>query len=131
MQEKIIDSKVNGFRDVFFSNGWRVSYADYASGTNDADSIYKMEKHLETEEAFYLLKGQADLITAGKGHAIGLLEGKNLKTSTLYVVERGEWHVVAFKPGSSVLIIENELDSLSESVNLSKLDLDTIKKILT
>lgn len=131
MKEKIIDLKIHGFRDIFFSNGWRVSYSDFDADTNGPNSIYKMEKHLETEEAFYLLKGQANLLTAGKDYSIGNLEGNNLKTGRLYVVEKGEWHVIAFKPGSSVLIVENEQDSLSESMILNKLNLDIVKKILT
>jgi hypothetical protein len=131
MQEKVVDSKIHGFRDIFFSNGWRVSYSDYDVNTNDVNSIYKIEKHLETEEAFYLLNGQAILLTAGKGNTISLLEGKIMQKDTLYVVEKGEWHVLVLQPGSSVLIVENELESFSESAKLSSLNLDTIKKILT
>lgn len=131
MQEKVIDSEVHGFRDVFFSKGWRVSYADYDPQGNDIASIHKIEKHLETEETFYLLKGSICLVTAGRGEEIGPFESHLLKEGTLYVVDKGEWHVGVFHPGSATLIVENEKESLSISRQLCPKDLESLKKIFT
>lgn len=131
MQEKVIDSEQHGFRDVFFSKGWRVSYADYDPKGNDIASVHKMERHLETEETFYLLKGNVCLVTAGKGEEIGPLEGHSLEEGTLYVVDKGEWHVGVFHSGSSILIVENEKESLSISKHLGPKDLESLKKIFT
>ncbi|NLE15668.1 MAG: hypothetical protein GX626_07335 [Spirochaetales bacterium] len=129
MQEKVIDSEMHGFRDVFFSKGWRVAYADYNPLGNDIAAIHKIEKHLETEEVFYLLKGSVCLVTAGQGEAIGPLICHYLKEGTLYVVDKGEWHVGVFHPGSAVLIVENEAESLSNSYELCSKDRESLKKI--
>jgi hypothetical protein len=130
MQEKVIDSEMHGFRDVFFSKGWRVAYADYNPLGNDIAAIHKIEKHLETEEVFYLLKGSVFLVTAGQGEAIGPLVCHHLKEGTLYVVDKGNACRV-FHPGSAVLIVENEAESLSISYELCSKDRESLKKIFT
>ncbi|MGE4585597.1 MAG: hypothetical protein AB7C91_13180 [Sphaerochaeta sp.] len=129
MQEKELDSEIHGFRDVFFSQGWRVSYADYDPQGNDLSCARRMEKHLETEEAFYLLKGRVCLVTAGSGKVLGPLEAHPLEDGRLYIVGKGEWHLGIFHPGAAVLIVENEKESCSESLPLSPKDLADLKKI--
>jgi hypothetical protein len=119
MQERKIDLEMHGFRDLFFSKGWRVSFSDYDPFSNDASSIHKMEKHLETEEVFSLVRGTVYLVTGGKGACIGSLEAKKLKKETLYVVEKDEWHVAVFQQKSAVLIVENEAESLSKSTEIN------------
>jgi len=131
MQEKVIDSEIHGFRDVFFSKGWRVAYADYNPLGNDIATIHKVEKHLETEEVFFLLKGNASLVTAGQDEAIGPLVCHHLKKGVLYVVDKGEWHVSVLHPGAAVLIVENDAESHSNSWQLGSKDIESLKKIFT
>ena len=118
MQERKIDLETHGFRDLFFSSGWRVSYADYNAASNDVSSIHRMEKHLETDEAFSLIRGTVYLVSGGKGECIGPLDVRKLEQETLYVIGKGEWHVAVFQQGAAVLIIENEVESPSKSAEL-------------
>ena len=118
MHEKKIDLEIHGFRDVFFSKGWRISFSDYNPSSNDVSSIHKMEKHLETDEVFFLIRGTAYLVTGGKGECIGRLDVQKLEKETVYIIEKGEWHVAVFQQGAAALIVENEAESLSRSGEL-------------
>lgn len=127
MQEITTDLGTHGFRDVFFSKGWRVSFADYNPLSNDVSTIHKMEKHLETDEVFSLQRGTVYLATAGKGEHVGPLVVRRMQGETLYVIEKGEWHVGIFQQGAAVLIVENEAESLSRS---AELDGETLAKLV-
>ena len=109
-----------GYRDAFFSSGWRIAFVDYCAAHNDIKSVTYIEKHLETEESFLLLKGKAYLITAGKGEKPEQFQATQLQPHILCVVERKEWHVTIFSKDAEVLIVENAEESPSLSFSLSK-----------
>ncbi len=114
-----IDTTQRGFRDVFFSNGWRVAFSNTDSLSNTKDAVRKIERHMETEEAFVLLQGTVHLVTAGTEQFPQKLTSLQLEPNSVYIMRRGEWHVAVFEEESSVLIIENEADSYSISFELT------------
>ena len=59
----------------------------------------RLERHLLTDEAFILLKGQAVLYTDK--------EQIQMQTSVVYNVPKGEWHHIVVTEDADVLIVEN------------------------
>lgn len=131
MIEQRISDGSKGFQDVFFSKNWRIAYSDYAMFSNDKDSIRKMEKHAKTDEAFFLLCGNVHLVTAGKGETLGKLVIRKMFPQTLYVVERGEWHVAVYGENARVLIVEDAKEFPSASLGLSVKLLEKIKESIS
>ena len=61
----------------------------------------EMERHLETDEVFVLLQGEAGLLIGKERLQIPLEIGKVCN------VKKGIWHRVYMTPGAKVLIVEN------------------------
>jgi hypothetical protein len=97
----------SGFAPMFKSDGWLLARSAYSQGRNDFASLKTMGRHLTTNESFLLLRGGAVLLTAGKDDLIGAVSAVKLEPFTLYVVEKGEWHWIAFDEEGFALITEN------------------------
>lgn len=95
-----------GYAPVVDFNSWRVAVL------NDIDelkvhNLKTMQKHMETDEVFVLLKGNCTLFTAGSGKEVGTIQSTNLESCKCYNVKAGVWHTHTLTENSSVLIIEN------------------------
>lgn len=119
MDKKTIDTTERGFRDVFFSHSWRVAFSNTDALGNTKKAVRKIERHMETEEAFVLLQGIVHLVTAGTEQFPQKLTSLQLEPNSVYIIRKGEWHVAVFEEESSVLIIENAADSYSVSYELT------------
>ena len=86
-----------GFRAVFASDGWKIgllTFSERFSGPTE------MERHLETDEVFVLLRGKATLYTDR--------ECRIMDTGRVYNVPRGEWHHIIVSEDALVMVVENE-----------------------
>mgnify|MGYP000849897917 CR=1 FL=1 len=119
MDRLTVDTTQRGFRDVFFSHGWRVAFSNTDGLGNTKDTVHKMERHMETEEAFVLLQGTVHLVTAGTEEFPQELTSLQLEPNSVYIIRKGEWHVAVFEEESSALIVENEAESYSISFTLT------------
>ena len=119
MDRLMVDTTQRGFRDVFFSHGWRVAFSNTDALGNTKDTVRKMERHMETEEAFVLLQGTVHLVTAGTEEFPQELTSLQLEPNSVYIIRKGEWHVAVFEEESSALIVENEAESYSISFTLT------------
>ena len=80
---------------------WKVAYLGYCERFG---SLTGMERHLQTDEVFVLLEGEATLYTRDEG---GVLHSFAMAERTVYNVKRGVWHHIVASEGATVLIVEN------------------------
>lgn len=75
---------------------WKLAYLGHCERFG---SLTGMERHLQTDEAFVLLRGSASLYVED---AVTQME-----TGVVYNVKKGEWHHIVVSEDASVLVIEN------------------------
>lgn len=104
-----------GYSSIFSYNGWRVAVANACERLKE-ENMWRLERHLNTDEVFILIKGEATL-------HIGMeMERFPMELGKFYNVKRGEWHCITMKEGAKVAIIENDDtgDSNSEQYYLKE-----------
>ena len=106
MDIEVKEYKEPGYAPVIDFERWRVAVL------NDIDeleipNLKTMQKHLESDEVFVLLKGHVTLFTAGGGEKIGMIQCVTLEPLKCYNVKKGVWHTHTLEKDSSVLIVEN------------------------
>ena len=116
-----------GYAPVIDFESWRVAVL------NDIDelelhNLKTMQKHLESDEVFVLLKGSCTLFTAGNGAEIGSIQGTGLEPYKCYNVKAGVWHTHTLTENSSVLIVENR-DTCDENSPVIKLTEEQIQEL--
>ena len=66
------------------------------------DTIPRIERHIETDEVFVLLEGEATLIIGKELTKIPMCRHK------VYNVPKAVWHHITVNEGARVLIVENQ-----------------------
>ena len=95
----IIDYTGAGYKPAMAFGAWRVAFLNYAECY---DKIMKIERHMETDEVFMLLEGEATLI-------IGLEKTPvKMEKHKIYNVRKGIWHNIKVSEGAKVFIVEND-----------------------
>ena len=89
-----------GYKPLVDFNGWRVAVANYMPKL-ELSQVDFLERHLETDEVFVLLQGEAGLLIGKERLQIPLESGK------VCTVKKGIWHRVYMTPGAKILIVEN------------------------
>ena len=75
---------------------WKVAYLGY----NERFSKWEeMERHLETDEVFVLLKGKATLYVEDTR--------EDMEQGRVYHVRKGQWHHIVVSRDAVVLVAEN------------------------
>ena len=79
---------------------WRVAVI---TGTSqfERQNLRRLERHMETDEVFVLMAGDAVLFIGERGVPV------ELEPYIAYNVKRGAWHAVCVSPDARVLICEN------------------------
>ena len=75
---------------------WKVAYLGYCERFG---SLTGMERHLQTDEVFVLLRGEATLYVED--------ERFPMEQGTVYNVKKGEWHHIVVSHDAAVLVVEN------------------------
>lgn len=100
-----------GFEVLHDSTEWRIAIHAYEEKVNGKSSFKNWGRHMDSQEAFLLLKGKGWLITSPDGEEAMIHE---LTGEEIVVVESGERHAILLGEDSAALIIENE--DMSNSV---------------
>ena len=88
--------KGEGFQVLKEFEGWKIGYLRY----NDRFSRFdQLERHLETDEVFVLLEGEATLYTEN--------EECIMEQSVLYNIPKGVWHHIVVSENATVMVVEN------------------------
>lgn len=85
-----------GFSVLKKFEGWKIGFLRYSERFS---AFREMERHLETDEIFVLLEGNAILFTDQ--------EECFMKTGVLYNIPKGVWHHIVVSKDATVLVVEN------------------------
>jgi ureidoglycolate hydrolase len=95
-----------GYKPLIDFNGWRVAYLRYLDGLFPP-KIDKLERHMQTDEVFVLIGGQATLVMGGNKSFVDSLETVCMQPRQLYNVRKGAWHGVVLSRDATILLVEN------------------------
>ncbi|MGI9860930.1 hypothetical protein SDD30_06015 [Moorella naiadis] len=95
-----------GFQPLILTSKWQVAQLNYDTAQAPAN-LHKMDRHLQTDEAFVLLAGQGVLIVGEERDGLFSFQTTVMIPGEIYNVPRQVWHNIALAPGARVLIIED------------------------
>lgn len=98
---EIMEYNGEGYSPLVHFESWRVAIANYSDRFAERDDLY-LERHLETDEVFVLLKGACILLIGEEAEEI------EIEACKTYNVKKGVWHNMFLSQDASVLIIEND-----------------------
>ncbi len=93
-----------GYQKLFHYNAWRVAILNYIDEL-DCDKITHFQAHLNTDEAFVLLEGEAIIFFLNEDQSI---EAVSLQKNVVLNVKKGVYHNHTLSKDAKLLIIENE-----------------------
>lgn len=116
MSEYVQIEKYNGagYKPIIDFEAWRVAIINWVS---DVDKFNGLERHLETDEVFVLLKGKVLLIAAGNESSSANGEVHNMEQGLIYNIPKGVWHAIVMSKDATLLIVENSDTSGTNSVH--------------
>lgn len=102
---EVFSHEDKGFKTVMQFGAWRVAIMNHAPH-QCREAITQLSRHIETDEAFVLLCGQAAICWANEKtpEDVHIMP---LETGRIYNVRRGAWHAVITQPGAKLAVIEN------------------------
>ena len=105
---EVLSLDAAGYRRVMSFGQWRVAVLGHSDFFAEENCV-RLERHLETDEAFVLLDGEASLVVGEAAERVPLEKGR------LYNVRKGGWHAVITCPGARLLVVENASTDASNS----------------
>jgi ureidoglycolate hydrolase len=102
----VIEFAGEGYRPLIDCNGWRVAYLRYLDDLHPARITY-MERHMQTDEVFVLLGGEAILFVGGGDKAVSKVESVRMEPCKLYNFKKSAWHGVVLSRDATILLVEN------------------------
>jgi ureidoglycolate hydrolase len=103
---EILEHKDRGYKPVAEFGSWKVAVMNTVDKFKPENISY-MEKHLETDEVFILLKGQCKLLIGGKGEKPDFVDGILMEPGKVYNVKKNVWHTQILHDDTSLIIVEN------------------------
>ena len=76
--------------------GWKVAYLGYCERFS---KFTELERHLNTDEVFVLLRGNASLYIEEEKH--------DMQPGVVYNVPKGQWHHIVVSEDAAVLVVES------------------------
>lgn len=102
----ICDHTGEGYAPVWDYQNWRMAMIRDCEAMH-RENIDTVSKHMETDETFTLLEGQAWLYLCGGNDRPSAFSRYALELGKTYVVRAGTWHSTVTAPGCKILIVEN------------------------
>ena len=116
-----------GYRPLIDYGAWRVAILRWDKSMLPEKLEY-MERHMQTDEVFVLLNGQATLILGGNLSKVESVYQQVMENGKLYNVKRNTWHTVMLSRDATILIVENQ-DTGQENSEHSKMT-DKMKQFI-
>ena len=117
-----------GYRPLVDFGTWRVAFLRFIDELIP-ENIYRVERHLETDEVFVLLQGQAVLFLGEGDNRIEKLHPQVMEPGKLYNVKKHAWHTCVLSRDATILLVENR-DTGSENTEYIELSLEQRKKLV-
>jgi ureidoglycolate hydrolase len=125
---EIREYKGAGYQPLIDFDTWRVAVLRWEE-TQRPEFIRSMERHVQTDEVFVLLDGQAKLILGGDGDRVEGVYAQMLEKCRLYNVKQDVWHAVLLSTDASILIVENR-DTGKENTEYCNLSAEIRREII-
>lgn len=124
----VVEFPKEGYQPLVDFETWRVAVLKYCEDVR-VENIKTMQKHVETDEVFILLKGNCTLITGTNRESIKEIQLINMQPHKIYNVKKGVWHNHVLDEEGEVLIVENQntSDDNSPVINLSREEIQQIQ----
>ena len=94
-----------GFQAMLDSDGWRIAFSNDAPHARK-EAVTQVARHMETDEVFVLLAGQADLYVSDQ-EIPETFTVFHLEPLQAYVVKRKTWHAMVTHEGTRLFVTEN------------------------
>jgi hypothetical protein len=95
-----------GYQPLIDYADWRVAILNYIDELRP-DQNTRMERHMETDEVFVLMRGRTVLFMGGNGAQVDVITPQVMEPGKLYNVKKGAWHNVLMTRDASILLVEN------------------------
>jgi len=109
MNERLVEIREytgEGYQPLVDYGAWRVAILNYLDGIHP-ERLDSVERHVETDEVFVLLKGQG-LLFLGEGEPdVEQLHPLVMEAGKIYNIKKNVWHTIVLSRDASVLIVEN------------------------
>lgn len=96
-----------GFQPLISFGTWRVAALRYLDALHPERND-TMERHLETDEVWVLLRGQGVLLLGGNGIGVGEIQSQVMEAGKVYNVKRYAWHTALLSRDALILLVENQ-----------------------
>jgi len=109
MTEKLLEVKEydgEGYQPLVDYGAWRVAFLRFIDELIPKN-IYRFERHVETDEVFVLLQGQAVLFLGEGENKIEKLHPQVMQPGKLYNVKKNAWHACVLSQDATILLVEN------------------------
>lgn len=128
---EIIGFQKEGYKPLVDFETWRVAVLKFCEDLK-IENIKTMQKHLETDEVFVLLKGSCMLFLGGNGESPEHIRCVEMVPHKIYNIKKGVWHNHIMNEDGEVLIVENSdtMDGNSPIVSLDKEQRAELKRSL-
>ncbi len=97
-----------GYKAKLDFESWRIAFINY-SERFDRNNLKEVQRHLLTDEAFILLKGEGGLFIGEAAEEVVMEPHK------IYNVTKGTWHHTWVSKDGQILIVENSNTSKDNS----------------
>lgn len=121
---EVVEMPREGYQPLIDFETWRVAVLKYCEDVR-LENIKTMQRHLQTDEVFVLLRGNATLITGEDGEEIGAIDHIKMEPHKLYNIKKGVWHNHTLDEEGELLIVENQ-NTCDENSPILPLSLEKI-----
>lgn len=105
-QIEITEFQEAGYKPLVDYEAWRVAVLKFCDDLR-LENVKTMQKHLETDEVFILVKGKCRLFLGGSGEKPGKIEKVDMIPGRVYNIKKGVWHNHIMDEEGEVVIVEN------------------------
>jgi ureidoglycolate hydrolase len=119
-----------GYKPLIDFGTWRVAYLRFIDELIP-ENIHRLERHVETDEVFVLLSGQAVLFIGDGDAEIEKLYYEVMQPNKLYNVSQNVWHACVLSRDATILLVENRDTGFENTdyIDLNKKHGELVKKI--
>ncbi len=110
-----------GYSGIFEYGAWKIAMIRDSDALHP-ENVRVVSRHMETDEVFTLLEGEAYVYLGGKGATPGTFVKHQLMPGKTYVVHAATWHSTVTTPGCHILVVEN---ANTGAANTEKYTFDT------
>jgi len=116
----ILEFNEEGYKPLVDFGSWRVAFLRYIDELIP-ENIHRLERHVETDEVFVLLAGEAILFFGEGEEEIETLTSLEMEPGKLYNVRKNAWHCCVLSRDATILLVENR-DTGKENTDYITLD---------